>query len=471
MNNYYDELLKLCGFDDNDIESEKPRLDKAFQKIELGSEDMDRAVAFVKEYHDVELVGVRKLMRAWLLELVDMVLARDEGKKIVYFGYPSISPGPGQAIKAAAPDKIYAGAPDVVLCNTLGQIFDMLGSISEAGEENGLPPGHGLCSLLTVRVGGMAKGIIPIPDLVIGASYSCDMGSKADELLHEKYGHRAIYMDGSLDSAWGEYPEFLPERVRFLGAQMDKVPDIVKEVIGVEITSEAWDRAMEVGRHFYRRLGQLTELMASDPLPVGPTVQTLALHLMSGCTGRAMADGPEAMDILIEEVKQRVDKGIGVVEKGAPRVLITLTHMSDPRIARMIEQAGLAAICSGHTAPPRLSTRKEKAPEGFYTTLGELRAETEMRDGRWHSSYATAIRTPEIIMALKPDGVIASYLYCCRPAALGSHNYKIAAEKTGIPHLQLEVDLFDSRNYSAEALRTRVETFADMLRDRKAAAQ
>ena len=42
-------------------------------------------------------------------------------------------------------------------------------------------------------------------------------------------------------------------------------------------------------------------------------------------------------------------------------------------------------------------------------------------------------------------------------------------ETTGVPTLSLEMDVYDSRNYSASALGTRVEAFAEMLRARKTA--
>jgi hypothetical protein len=467
MAHYYDELLKLCGFEDEQIDEERHRIEKAFQKLELGPEDMERADGWVRENHQIELAGVRGLLRLWLLELIDLVLARDEGKKIVYFGYPSIIPGPGMAIKAAAPEQVYSACPDAILCHTMGQIFNKINPILEAGEENGLPPGHALCSLLQVRVGGMAKGIIPVPDLAFGSSYFCDMGSKADELLHERYGHRGLYVDGSMDSAWGEYPDFLPERVEFFGAQLNKVVGVVKEVLGVEVTSEAWEKVAGITRSFFHSLGQLSLLMMADPTPISTVVTGLALNLIGGCTGRAMTEGPLVMDILAEEARQRVDKGIGIVEKGTPRVLIGLNNFSDPRITHMMEEAGIAPIAIAFATPPKLATRK--APAGTYTTQGEVRAERELRDGRWHSSYAGVARGPETLMALNPDGVISSYLFSCRPVAMTSHLYKLAAEETGIPHLSLEIDLYDSRNYSAEALRTKVETFAELLRARKAA--
>ena len=63
------------------------------------------------------------------------------------------------------------------------------------------------------------------------------------------------------------------------------------------------------------------------------------------------------------------------------------------------------------------------------------------------------------------DGFINLYPFSCRALAL----YPLIAKKDieedlGIPVLALEGDYYDTRNYSPEALRTRVETFAEMLR-------
>jgi len=467
MSNYYDELLKLCGFEEDEIRKEKSRIDQVFQRLELGHQDMKRAEEWVRENHDIGLLGVRKLLRAWLLELLDMVLARGEGKKIVYYGFPSI-PGPGMAIKAAgdlAGVNIYCACPDVILCHTVGQIFNKLTPILEAGEENGLPPGHGLCSLQQIRNGGMVKGIIPIPDLVTGSSYFCDMGSKADELLHERYGHPAIYIDGSMDSRWGEYHDYLPERVEFLGAQLNKLFNTVKEFLGVEVTPGAWDKAMSTSRELYSALGRLTRLMMADPMPISGVAVGLALQLTAGSTGRSMSEGPEAVNILCEGVEKRVNEGIGVVAKGAPRVLNFIQPFSDPSLIHMMENAGLAMSAT------LLSVPSKKYPLTTYTTLGEIRAEREMRDGHYHSAFGFAKRFEEAAKDLNMDGVMWGYLYNCRPLAETSHTIKKWVEETtGVPVLSLEMDIYDSRNYSAAALRTRVEAFAEMLRARKVSA-
>ena len=465
MVDYYNDLLKLCGFDDDEIKKQKPRIDTAFQRLGLGAEEMKTAEQWVRQNHDVRLVGVQKLLRAWLKELFDLVLARDEGKKIVYYGFPSIG-GPGMAIKIIDPENLYVSCPDVVLCHTLGHIFNQLNPVLEAGEENGLPAGHSLCSLQQVRVGALAKGIIPVPDMVLTSSYYCDMGSKTDELLHERYGHHAVYIDGSMDSRWGEFPHYHPQRVEYLGAQLNKLFDAVNEILGVKVTRDASDKATATTIHLSQAIGNLTRVMMADPLPISSVETGLAVQLSAASTDIAMTDGAEAIDILYQEASRRVEEGFGIVEKGAPRVLNFASSHSDPTIDHMMENAGLALAATITTLPPPTI---RPIP---YTTLGEIRADVSMQAGFYHSSYGVVKRFADAIKDLNLDGVIWGYQYNCRPLAQPSHYLKRWVEETtGIPVLPLEMDFYDSRNYSAAALRTRVEAFAEMLRMKKATAK
>jgi len=465
MANYYDELLKLCGFEDEEMNKERPRIEKAFQRLEIGPEDMKSAESWIRQNHDVELRAVRKLLGIWLKELIDLVLSKDEGKKLVYYGFPTIA-GPAAAIAAASKD-VYCVCPDAVLCYTMGQIFNKLTPILEAGEENGLPPGHGLCSLQQIRVGGLAKGIIPIPDLVLTSSYYCDMGSKTDELLHQRFGHPAIYADGSMDSKWGEFPNYLPQRVDFLGGELEKVLDRAREVLGMEMTKEARYEGASRSRKLFGALRDLVKLIKeAKAQPISIVEIEIARRLTSGSTSRRfMTDGPNIIALLNQEIKERIDKGIEVVEKGAPKTMVLMAHFSDPSIMRMIEDSGLSIPVTLHTT---LASRIMKSTSFI---SGEKLAKEQLDRGPFHSSYGEIKRAAEAAQEFNVDGVIFNYLFNCRPIAMLSHLLKQFVEKeTGIPVLSLEMDVYDSRTYSAGALRTRVETFADMLRARKASA-
>jgi benzoyl-CoA reductase/2-hydroxyglutaryl-CoA dehydratase subunit BcrC/BadD/HgdB len=180
-----------------------------------------------------------------------------------------------------------------------------------------------------------------------------------------------------------------------------------------------------------------------------------------------MTDGPEAIAILIQEVKKRIDDGVGVVDKGAPRVMLFSGTFSDASIVRMIEDTGLAVAATLVSAPV---PRKER--EITHNTLGEEIAEREMRLGIYHSNYGLANRWIKAVEELGIDGSIWGYQFNCRPLAQPSHFLpKFVAEQTGVPCLSLEMDYYDSRTYSAGSLRTRVETFAEILRARKASAK
>jgi len=49
MANYYDGLLRLCGFEDEDIEEERPRLEASFERLGIGPEDVETAESWVSQ--------------------------------------------------------------------------------------------------------------------------------------------------------------------------------------------------------------------------------------------------------------------------------------------------------------------------------------------------------------------------------------------------------------------------------------
>jgi benzoyl-CoA reductase/2-hydroxyglutaryl-CoA dehydratase subunit BcrC/BadD/HgdB len=175
------------------------------------------------------------------------------------------------------------------------------------------------------------------------------------------------------------------------------------------------------------------------------------------------------MEILIDELEERVKAGIGATEKGAPRVMMTVGHASDPRVTRLIEDVGLAVpltkILCWLGGPP-FETKSN------YTTPGEKIADYELATGYFHGTDGVIKRFEMGVDVMKLDGVIVNYVYNCRPSATISHNLKkYLEEKTGLPVLSLEIDNFDSRTYTVASLRTKVETFAHMLKAKKKSAK
>ena len=140
--------------------------------------------------------------------------------------------------------------------------------------------------------------------------------------------------------------------------------------------------------------------------------------------------------------------------------------LSDPSLMHMMEDAGLAM------SPMTGGLASKEMPPPSHATLGAYIADLHLLEGAYHSSHRMVKLMEAVVSSLNVDGFIWGYTYNCRPMAQTSHFLiKWVRENTGTPVLSIETDHFDSRSYSTAALRTRVETFAELLRARKAASR
>jgi benzoyl-CoA reductase/2-hydroxyglutaryl-CoA dehydratase subunit BcrC/BadD/HgdB len=455
-------FLDLCGFERGDIEKEVPRMEKAFDILGIGDDDIERAKTRMKTYIDVELLGMRKVLGIWIKELVDMVLAKEEGKSVIYVSYPPIP----QIVAALAltADDIYCASPDIVLSNTLNLIFDMINPVLETAEQNGLAPGTAFCSYLQTRLGAIVKGIIPEPDLLIPSCFLCDLTPACDQLISEFYGTPVAYIDNLIDEKGEKWPDDInPRKVRYFSTEMRNAVEKYCEVTGHQLPDSEVTDAVGVTEKMFPIALEIQQLREHDPMPLSQTDSFLGLSL--GSVGRGLKEGPEALNILLEEVKDRVAAGKGVIEKGTPRVMLSMVS-HDPSIVAAISELGLAV---GPTSGGRME-RPERPP---YTDLWDDVALSHMQSrGANYSSLAYILQLKESIRYSNVEGVILFRHYSCRQYSIFPIKAKeVIEEELGIPVLLLEGDYCDFRSYTSKQMRTRLETFAEMVKYNHAARE
>ena len=154
-----------------------------------------------------------------------------------------------------------------------------------------------------------------------------------------------------------------------------------------------------------------------------------------------------------------------MIKKGAPRVGVYALPVSNIALTRMFEESGLNLVGPLAYYLPPLQRMESK-----YSTPEEQSIEGSLRRGVFHSTSGFLTETIDGAKELGLDGFLWFNQYACRASTPQMLIYKKGMEdELGIPVLLLEGDLFDPRSYRAEALRTRVEAFADLLRERKTA--
>jgi len=458
------EFLKMCAYEDKEIESERPRVQKAFDRLGITNEDINNAMKRLDMYYDMEVLGVRKLFGIYLKDLVNIVLIRDEGRKRII--HTCMAPGAeilGSAIMSFS-DDIGMINPNFTFMVMMGCVFGKFVPILQAAERQWLRRGvvsH--CGMVKARLGILSLNLIPRPDLTVTAGFTCETSPKTNELIQELYGIPAYYIDTCQDRESGEYPE--AERATDLAAKsMRRLSRSIMEQTGFDITDdmlwEILDKRRAFGKAMERVIGVIRD---SDPLPLKSThLNILNLLGATPFKEKELAYAIDALNTLHDELLERTRKGIGVTKKGAPRVLAVLpNHHSDPRLEYLANQIGIAIVASDFefSSGRDISGEGVKNPNDPYDVIVQ----------HLHGSLAQPLngRISIILKAcreLNISGVLNHYHVGCRYVAGDVMTIKSAVMKElDIPVLTLEWENFDPRAYNHEEYKSKLETFKSMM--------
>jgi benzoyl-CoA reductase/2-hydroxyglutaryl-CoA dehydratase subunit BcrC/BadD/HgdB len=453
------ELLRLCGYEEAEIEKELPRVEKAFKRLGLVADDIELGKQRLHKYYEMELQGVRKLFRLCIREFVDSMLVREEGKKAVIYGcmapyYEIIS----AALKSASPE-VYSINHHWAFLMIAGCIFDKTVPVLEAAEKMWLKAGvvaH--CGNVKTMLGVFPLDIFPKPDLMITSGSLCETAPKTFDLIHEFYDVPVYYFETCQDREFREYEAASVRVVELEAKGLRKMLERIQELVGFEITDDMlWDvlMARQEMDAALRRLRNL--LVTSDPLPISSTHEGLWGCLISlSLSVDDYRDATEAINTLCEELQERINRGIGVVEKGSPRIVaIFPAQHADPRLEHLVNEVGIAMVALDF---------------GFAVPFPEvpLSPDIMLALHLQGSPYTCLARRVSLIIQeckkLKVDGVFGRYHVGCRTVAGDALIIKEAIEKElDIPVLLLEWENFDPRYFNYEQYKQKLQVFKEMM--------
>jgi benzoyl-CoA reductase/2-hydroxyglutaryl-CoA dehydratase subunit BcrC/BadD/HgdB len=458
------ELLKLCGFETQEIEVELLRIQRAFDRLGITTEDIERGKQRLTKYYDVELEGIRKALRLCVREVIDSVLAREEGKKGIFYGF--MAPGfetIGSALVSISKE-VFSAHHSWALQIVVGCIFGNIIPILEAAEKKWLKAGvvaH--CANVKTLLGPIALDLFPKPDLMVTAGFLCETSSKTIDLLHELYDIPIYCYDTCIDREFKEYSEATKRVVALAAKSLRRLVTRIQEIAGFGITDDMLWEAINTRRKLGDAVHKLKDLVASsDPLVLSPTHDNIWMCLNSLTLNMdGLSEAIDAVNTLYEELQERVEKKVGVVEKGAPRIMAILpAGQTDPRLEHLACDVGLAIVASDlDFSVPYGETPKDPYMEIVIALQNSL-------------NTSLPRRIPLLIEGCKSfnvDGVLNRYHMGCRSVAGDALVIQNAVKKElGIPVLLLEWENFDPRVYDHEEYRRRLEVFKAMMTKKSA---
>lgn len=310
------------------------------------------------------------------------------------------------------------------------------------------------CALIKAFMGFKLAGLCPyveLTDLLVGET-TCDGKKKAYEIFNEIT--KKVYVM-EIPNKKGEDGKILWRN------EVRRFAEKLEELTGKKIDLEKLKAVSKIVNEKRKALQRLSLLRSYDPAPISG-LDALLVNQVS------FYDDPirftTKVNELCDELYERVKSGIGVAEKGSPRVLISGSPMAIPnwKVHAIVEGSGAVIVGEESCVGER----------NFGTLLDDDFSSLQEGMQKIADRYMTincACFTPnderltniiDLVKRLKVDGIIHYALQFCTPYLMEAFKVKKVAETIAIPFLRIETD------YSMEdigQLKTRIEAFLEII--------
>ena len=309
------------------------------------------------------------------------------------------------------------------------------------------------CPLIKASVGARLDRTCPffrIADMFVGET-TCDGKKKAWEILAEDVPVHVM-----------DIPQMKRDKdIKSWADEIRIFKDVVEKFTGNKITAESLEENIKLFNTKRKALARLYAMRKNENIPISGTDTLLISQI-------AFYDDPvrftEKVNILCDELDQRVADGVTVFPAGTKRILISGTPMAIPdwKLHHIIETCGAAVVCEETCTGTRYF--EHLTDESASTVDDQIQALAERYMNINCACFTpNTARTDDIIRLAKEyhaDGVIDINLKFC--SLYDTEGYKVekALKEAGIPVLGIETDYTDS---DAQQLRTRISAFIEML--------
>jgi len=414
---------------DMDVEKHElilTRLPNAYQRVFLTQKNRPKAM----EYYDYIISELHKLR---IKELYDF---KAQGGKVV------------GAFCLYLPQELVlaSGAVFVGLCG--GSNFTV------PIAEQFLP--RNICPLIKSSFGFKLSRVCPYfqsSDLLVGET-TCDGKKKVYELLGNICSTYTVELP--------QKPETIQSREMFL-KELKQLASKLEELTGNRITVESLKNAIEMVNAKREVLERLNNTRKAVPPPISGKDALLINQIsINDEIQRFIRKTSE----LVEELEERVRKGVGVVDADAPRIMVSGCPMAIPnwKLHNIVENSGAVIVVEESCVGTR------------FLNMGKVDSSANDLDGLLKSIVDACLNihcacfTPnngrindiiQLAKDFKVDGVIHYSLQTCHDYNIEARKVERALKRINIPMLTVETD------YSEEdigQLTTRVEAFLEIIK-------
>ena len=380
--------------------------------------------------------------------------AKDEGKWVASHGTQQ----PLEILEAmdvrGVFNEFWGVVSDIVRLESVPEALSVSASTGTPGE---------VCSFFRNMDGLMHAGKWPRSDMFLYASSVCD-NVKSFHTLGRRYGIPSFGLERS-------YLPYTAHAIEFWKNEYKRLIAFLEEQTGKKMD---YDRLKETVRQSYRLTElhiEIDKLVANVPCPLSPECFSgtlVAIRLLPGTQ-----KGIDFLTELRDELKERVDKGIGATENERFRVLwSSFTPFFDPTLMSFMQQKYGAVSVGDMLSTWRVDANLEANwmldPDD---PLGNLAYRTVLAPG--NCQYSSGIDVGAVLSdksrRFKVDAAIFNNNWGCKTGAgYGPIIKDELMRRVKVPTLTLHCDVLDHTFISRAEVESQMDSFFEMIEASKA---
>jgi benzoyl-CoA reductase/2-hydroxyglutaryl-CoA dehydratase subunit BcrC/BadD/HgdB len=340
----------------------------------------------------------------------------------------------------------------------------------ELAEEQGYS--YDLCSYFKTNVGAvlsnadMSVGGTRKPTFMLSSDVICDTHVNWFQVQAERFNvpHFTIDVPHVVSNTNNRQRDYYKKYIR---EQLWELLDFIMEITGHEYNEE---RAREIALNSFE-LGKIWqevyELRKNIPCPVS-TRDTFG-GLFPLFTMPGLKSPIKLYKRMYNEAKQRVKNGIGALENEEFRLMWEgIPFWYSLKYFSTLERYGAIIVYEPYVYAFSKYTNPNITKEMVLKNPVESMAELMLSFWYIYDLKTRVNKFAETVKDWKIDGVLLHNNYSCRPNSCGLYDLKKhLMEDFDIPCLIIDADMNDPRKFNEEQISNKIESFIEILRERK----
>ena len=315
-----------------------------------------------------------------------------------------------------------------------------------------------VCANNKVLMGAALAGDIPIPDVMVHPSHPCDSNLATYPVMAEYFGFPYFCID---------MPYFRNERSGpYVAGELRRLVSFLEEKTQRKLDVDKLKQVMEYSNQAHEYILKISDLRQAVPCPYS-SIETISEY----AAVLSLAGTPQLVDYLkrrYELTKDRVARKEGHLTKDQEKIRLVWIYGApafDLSIFLWLEkQYGAVSVANMNNnfvmKPVEDISDTDKILRGLAEKVTYLPMTREC-GGPWEN-YVDA--TIDLCRRYKADAaVFAGHVACKSNWAVMKLVKDKIYDELGIPTLMLEVDLFDPRITSSEAIRAKFDDFFELF--------